>query len=288
MKIIRKIIIVVIFFPLFTQVAHSEIFSGIDTEKTQLALSGLKIGMSREETVDLLGCATWAVIRGDGGALTLPDPAIGLELYWKNRPCSPIVIEFDYKGKVTGWDAGKGFCDGTAHMLEPSEEYSCSKEDRKKICGNYSPTTSMKINAEKIQQGKYYMQPAFLVTRDQIKVNIKTNFPNNTRIFTSARREIRQSGESESRFPEAAVSSAPNGISIVNNGEIKITLNKLDLSNPVEQIIYGGTSWIDRKFIKVSFTVSDKGDQPKAINWGGADKFVINSFSFKYKVPFSY
>lgn len=121
------ILIIMIILPL------SYAFSGEVTSLSKKA-SGLKIGMSRQAVISLLGHPTWAVIPGDKGDLALPDPRIKLELYWKNTPCSPVVVQFNSVYKVTGWDEGRAFCGKDAHLLEPPNEYSCGKADRSKFC----------------------------------------------------------------------------------------------------------------------------------------------------------
>ena len=113
--------------------SFSYAFSGEVTSLSKKA-SELKLGMSRQSVISLLGHPTWAVIPGDKGDLALPDPRINLELYWKNTPCSPVVIQFDSAYKVTGWDEGRAFCGKDARLFEPSNEYSCGKADRSKLC----------------------------------------------------------------------------------------------------------------------------------------------------------
>ena len=126
-KIQILIIALIVAFPI------SHVLSGEITSLSKKA-SALKIGMTRQAAINLLGTSAWAVIPGDKGDLELPDPRIRLELYWKNPPCSPMVVQFDSSYKVTGWDEGKAFCGKDAHLFEPSNEYSCGKADRTKFC----------------------------------------------------------------------------------------------------------------------------------------------------------
>jgi hypothetical protein len=121
----------VLFFIIALPSSHS--LSGEVTGLSRKA-TDLKAGMSRKSVISLIGHPTWAVIPGDKGDLSLPDPGIKIELYWKNTPCSPIVVQFGNAHKVTGWDEGRAFCGEAAHLLEPSNEYSCSKADRSKLC----------------------------------------------------------------------------------------------------------------------------------------------------------
>lgn len=113
----------------FVGIAAAEV-----TELSQTA-SRLQTGMSRQSVIDLLGHPTWAVIPGDSGELALPDPRIGLELYWQNSPCGPVIVQFSAtKREVTGWDEGRAICGEGSHLLEPSASYSCDKSDRVNYC----------------------------------------------------------------------------------------------------------------------------------------------------------
>ena len=94
----------------------------------------LKIAASRQSAIKLLGHSTWAIIPSDKGEWALSDPKIKLELYWKNRPCSPVVVQFDSAYKITGWDEGRSACGNYAHLFEPPDEYLCNKPDRAKFC----------------------------------------------------------------------------------------------------------------------------------------------------------
>lgn len=126
-KIYIPILILIIVFPL------SYAFSGEITALSKKA-SKLKLRMSRQSAINLLGHSTWAVIPSDKGELALPDPRIKLELYWKNPDCTPVIVQFDSSYKVTGWDEGRAYCGKDAYLFEPPVEYSCSKSDRKKYC----------------------------------------------------------------------------------------------------------------------------------------------------------
>lgn len=122
-----SILILIVILPL------SYAFSDEITSLSKKA-SKLKVGMSRQVTMKLLGHPTWAVIPGDKGDFTLPDPRIALELHWRNSSCSPVVVQFNSAHKVIGWDEGRAFCGKDAHLFEPSNEYICDKSDRAKFC----------------------------------------------------------------------------------------------------------------------------------------------------------
>jgi hypothetical protein len=96
--------------------------------------SQLKMGMTREAVIRLLGSPTWASIPGDTGEFAIPAPQIALELFWRNPDCAPVVVDFDYNLRVIGWDEGRAICGKDAHLFQPSEEYSCNKSDRAKFC----------------------------------------------------------------------------------------------------------------------------------------------------------
>jgi hypothetical protein len=121
------ILILIIVFPL------SNAFSGEVTELSKKA-SLLELGMTRKAVIKFLGHSTWAILPSDKGEWSLPDPRIKLELYWQNRPCSPVVVSFNNEYRVTGWDEGRGFCGEDVSVVEPTDEYLCDKSDRKNIC----------------------------------------------------------------------------------------------------------------------------------------------------------
>lgn len=94
----------------------------------------LKIGMTRQAVIALLGPATWASIPGDKGDFELPDPSFSLQLRWPSPGCFPVVANFDQSGKLNGWDEGR-VCIKDADKFVPSAEYSCAKKDRSRLCG---------------------------------------------------------------------------------------------------------------------------------------------------------
>lgn len=111
----------------------SSAFSGEITNLSKKAAT-LTIGMSRQDVINLLGNSSWAVIPTDKGDFHLSSVRVILALYWKNTPCSPVVVDFDDVYKVIGWDEGRALCGDDANLYEPSNEYSCSKKDRTELC----------------------------------------------------------------------------------------------------------------------------------------------------------
>jgi hypothetical protein len=109
------------------------LFAGKTTELSKKA-SNLKIGMSRNSVIKLLGPPTWARIPGDAYDFTLPDPRIKLELYWKNPGCSPVIVQFNARFKVTGWEEGRIYCGKDAYLFEPTEDCLCNKPGRERYC----------------------------------------------------------------------------------------------------------------------------------------------------------
>jgi hypothetical protein len=106
-----------------------------DTTPLPDSANHLKRGMTKAQAIQLLGPATWAILPKDGGDYKLPDPRIALELYWRNTPCNPVVVQFDVKDRVTGWDLGTMFCEKEiSAMMEPPRSFSCQKGDRAKTC----------------------------------------------------------------------------------------------------------------------------------------------------------
>lgn len=132
-KEMRKLHFSIVLFFLMMVLSFSYAFSGEITSLSKKA-SRLKLRMSRQEVISLLGHPTWAVIPGDKGDLALPDPRIRLELYWKNTPCSPVIVQFDSAYKTTGWDQGRAVCGKDVHLFDPPKEYLCGKADRSKLC----------------------------------------------------------------------------------------------------------------------------------------------------------
>ncbi|UCH22726.1 MAG: hypothetical protein JSU83_05795 [Deltaproteobacteria bacterium] len=127
----RKTIILTFF--ILTVMLPPLLLAGKITELSKKA-SSLKIGISRQSVINLLGPPTWAVIPGDKYDFTLPNPRIKLELYWKNPGCSPVIVQFNAKFKVCGWDEGRIYCGKEAYLFEPAEEYLCDKPDRTIYC----------------------------------------------------------------------------------------------------------------------------------------------------------
>ena len=110
----------------------SPAFAGKISQLSKKA-SQLKMGISREAVIQLLGPATWASIPSDKGEFAIPGPETRLELFWNNPCCVPVVVDFDRNLRVIGWDEGR-LCTEDAHLLEPPEGYSCKKPDRGKFC----------------------------------------------------------------------------------------------------------------------------------------------------------
>lgn len=112
----------------------SSAFSGEVTSLSKKAAT-LTIGISRQDVISLLGgTPSWAVIPADKGDFHLSSARVIFGLYWKNTPCSPVVVDFDDAYKVIGWDEGRALCGDDANLYEPSNEYSCNNEDRAKFC----------------------------------------------------------------------------------------------------------------------------------------------------------
>jgi len=113
----------------------SAVFASQSTDLSGKAAK-LRDGMTRSEVVALLGRATWAAIPKDTGDFELSNKDLLFALYWKNRPCSPVVVDFSVSGNVVGWDEGRGVCGADmGHLkLEPPASLSCAKADRARLC----------------------------------------------------------------------------------------------------------------------------------------------------------
>ena len=129
----RKYHITIMIIAVFVILPLSYAFSGETTILSKKA-SQLKFGMSKQATIGLLGQPTWVIIPSDEGEFSLPNSRIRLELYWKNTPCAPVIVQFDGKYKTIGWDQGIAFCGKDVYLFEPPEEYLCTKADRAKFC----------------------------------------------------------------------------------------------------------------------------------------------------------
>lgn len=103
------------------------------TRLSQLA-ENLSTGMDQPAVIQLLGPAHWAILPGDGGELALLDSLILLELRWDNPACTPVVVDFDLGGKVSGWDGGVVCGADWYELSKPGDEYLCGLPDRAKYC----------------------------------------------------------------------------------------------------------------------------------------------------------
>ena len=91
-------------------------------------------GMTREETVAILGPADWAVVPADTGEYALPEGDFGLSLRWENGPdCGQVEALFDTDLTLTGWDEGR-VCTGGLGRYHPSPHLSCSLDERAALC----------------------------------------------------------------------------------------------------------------------------------------------------------
>lgn len=93
-------------------------------------------GADRTSVLKALGRATWAALPEDDGDFKISGSGVALVLYWNNAPCSPVTVSFDKAWRVLGVDEGRGVCgkDVQTYALEPSDQYSCARPDRQKIC----------------------------------------------------------------------------------------------------------------------------------------------------------
>lgn len=93
----------------------------------------LRLGMSRQKVINLLGPASWVILSTDRGKYTLSDDTLAFELQWENKDCRNASVAFS---KVTqgavGWDDGSGYCESSP---PPSfDRFSCNKPDRQALC----------------------------------------------------------------------------------------------------------------------------------------------------------
>ena len=107
--------------------------------KTELSKAARKIqsGTSRVAVIETLGPATWAVLPSDDGPGSIRDlEGVALQLQWDNGPtCFPVTLVFDADMKVLGIDDGATcFAEALDPGWMPAADYSCTKEDRSKLC----------------------------------------------------------------------------------------------------------------------------------------------------------
>lgn len=115
---------------------------GLAGQENATSLSGrtasLEKGMSHENVLQVLGKPDWAVLESDAGEFTISNPPDVTEenktkfaLYWRNKNCTPVVVEFNKYFQVLGWDKGRQ----CGYTYELPARYSCSKGDRTRYCG---------------------------------------------------------------------------------------------------------------------------------------------------------
>jgi len=111
--------------PIFSTVPTTESLTKYPARTTlsKKALQ-LKIGMTKEDVVHLLGEPTWA--DGSKGHF--------LVWSWKNGHCNPIRVTFDKNRQVNGFDEGRLVCLAANYTRTPSAQYSCSHKNRKHLC----------------------------------------------------------------------------------------------------------------------------------------------------------
>lgn len=103
------------------------------SQVSQRATDQLYFGMTREETIRLLGIPTWAAVYGDEGPLSPPDESIGLELRWDNPTCRDVLVMFSPPPhRVIGWDTGANYC--RTGIVTDRSGFECSNPDRQQYC----------------------------------------------------------------------------------------------------------------------------------------------------------
>jgi len=80
--------------------------------------------MNKKQVEKILGNPTWAD----------SDSGVPLTLAWKNGNCNPVVVTFNKKMKVDGWDEGRAECLKVAYSHLPGDEYLCARSNRHGMC----------------------------------------------------------------------------------------------------------------------------------------------------------
>ena len=97
--------------------------------------SELSMGMAKTEVLALLDQPSWAVTSLDvvaGSRIMTANRRSSrndflLTLIWKNGNCSPVMVNFDSAGNVTGWDEGRALCLDEEYTLLPEDEFACPR-----------------------------------------------------------------------------------------------------------------------------------------------------------------
>ena len=92
--------------------------------------------MSKPEVFFILGSPNWVILPIDVGEFeNLDKDKIILQYYWKNGKCNAVAVDFDYEGRLIGWDGGRALCLETPYPDEylPGAEYLCTNE-RQRYC----------------------------------------------------------------------------------------------------------------------------------------------------------
>jgi hypothetical protein len=95
--------------------------------KTDLSKKALhlKIGMSKNEVLKLLGNPTWADSKSE----------VPLAWAWHNGHCNPVNVSFDKNMEVTGFDEGRAVCfEADDYQVLPDKDYLCTNEEQKNLC----------------------------------------------------------------------------------------------------------------------------------------------------------
>ena len=96
------------------------------TELSQQA-SELRLGMTTEEVLALLGPPSWAVTSEDSSEYSGLD--LPLLLIWKNGNCNPVEVEFSVVGEALGWNEGRALCGDAEYAFLPEEAFACPRID---------------------------------------------------------------------------------------------------------------------------------------------------------------
>lgn len=119
-------------------VAASAVAGQRNATSLSARISSLEKGMAHERVLEILGKPDWAVLSSDSGDFAIANPPdlpterqTEFALYWRNKNCTPVVVEFSKYFKVLGWDPGR-HC---GYTYELPQRYSCTKEDRTRYCG---------------------------------------------------------------------------------------------------------------------------------------------------------
>lgn len=125
------------------QLANHQVraYEPAETEKSRIAQTILKHGMPLQKVLEMFGPPDWVVTGQDRGDWAPGGIAI-VGVYWRNRHCPPVYIEFDVDTRsVIGRDEGRGGCNDTVNPISgtnlPPDKFKCTVSGQRRYLRKY-------------------------------------------------------------------------------------------------------------------------------------------------------